>query len=137
MTAMAREQRLPQVRVLCRESASVPTARHFVVDVLKDWGLVSVLDDAALVVTELVTNAFEHTGTPNVRVVVRRVPSTAVRVIVIDKRPELWPALRSARPLGSDGRGLALVEAVTTAWGCTRLPWEKYVWADLKAAEGA
>ncbi|GGR61994.1 hypothetical protein GCM10010236_13960 [Streptomyces eurythermus] len=137
VTAMAWRQQLPQVRVLCRESASVPAARHFVVDVLKDWGLVSVLDDAALVVTELVTNAFGHTETPSVRVVVRRVPSDAIRIIVIDERPELWPALRSARPLGSGGRGLALVEAVTTAWGCTRLPREKYVWADLKVAKGA
>ncbi|WP_181796026.1 ATP-binding protein [Streptomyces sp. WELS2] len=104
---------------------------------LENWGLVGVLDDAALVVTELVTNAFGHTGTPSVRVVVRRVPSDAVRVVVIDKRPELWPALRSARPLDGGGRGLALVEAVTTAWGCTRSSREKYVWADLKVAKGA
>ncbi|MFF9002883.1 hypothetical protein [Streptomyces achromogenes] len=62
------------------------------VDVLKVWGLVSVLHDAALVMTELVTNAFAHTETPSVRGIVRRVPSDAVRVIVIDKGPDMWPA---------------------------------------------
>ncbi|MFD0393933.1 ATP-binding protein [Streptomyces nogalater] len=113
----------------------MPAARHFVVDVLKDWGTVSMLDDAALVVTELVNNALRHTRTPNVRVIVRRMPSDAIRLIVIDKHPELWPALQSAGPLNSGGRGLALVDAVTKAWGCTRLPWEKHVWADLEVPD--
>ncbi|WP_051754132.1 ATP-binding protein [Streptomyces achromogenes] len=128
---------LPQVRVLPRQTNAVPDARHFVADVLKDWGLLGVLDDAATVVTELVTNAVQHTQTPTVRVIVRRMPSDAVRVIVIDKHPDLWPALQSAGPLASGGRGLALVDAVTKSWGCTRLPWEKYVWADLEVAKDA
>ncbi|MFG2934067.1 ATP-binding protein [Streptomyces achromogenes] len=127
---------LPQIRVLCRELGSVSTARHFVVDVLKDWGLVSVLDDAALVVSELATNALGHTQTPTVKVVVRRMPS-AVRVIVTDKHPDVWPALQPAKPLDSSGRGLALVDAVTKSWGCTRLPREKYVWADLEVPTDA
>ncbi|GGR71279.1 MULTISPECIES: ATP-binding protein [Streptomyces] len=128
---------LPQVRVLPRQLCAAPDARHFVVDVLKDWGLVSVLDDAAMVVTELVTNAVQHTETPTVRIIVRRMPSSAVRVIVIDKHPDLWPALQPAKPLASGGRGLALVDAVTRAWGCTRLPREKYVWADLEVPTDA
>ncbi|MFE9906396.1 ATP-binding protein [Streptomyces achromogenes] len=130
-------RQLPQVRVLPRQTCAAPDARHFVVDVLKDWGLLGVLDDAATVVTELVTNAVQHTKTPTIRVIVRRMPSNVVRVIVIDKRPDAWPALQSAGPLECAGRGLALVDAVTRAWGCTRLPWEKYVWADLADLEVA
>ncbi|MCZ0207883.1 ATP-binding protein [Streptomyces sp. UMAF16] len=128
---------LPQVRVLPRQKCAAPDARHFVVDVLTDWGLLDVLDDAATVVTELVTNAVQHTKTPTIRVIVRRMPSSAVRVIVIDKRPDLWPALQASRPLDCGGRGLALVDAVTRAWGCTQLPWEKHVWADLEVAKDA
>ncbi|WP_181794056.1 ATP-binding protein [Streptomyces sp. WELS2] len=128
---------LSQVRVLTRQARSSPDARHFVVDVLNDWGLVGMQDDAALVVAELVSNALRHTGTPSVRVIVRRMPSDTVRLIVIDKHPELWPARQSAGPLESGGRGLALVDAVTRVWGCTRLPREKYVWADLEVSKDA
>ncbi|MEV5350401.1 ATP-binding protein [Streptomyces achromogenes] len=130
-------RQLPQVRVLPRQTCAAPDARHFVVDVLKGWGLLGVLDGAALVVTELVTNALGHTETPSVRVIVRRMPSEAVRVIVIDKHPDLWPVRRSAGPFDCGGRGLAVVDAVTKSWGCTRLPWEKYVWADLEVPEDA
>ncbi|GAA2225182.1 hypothetical protein GCM10010360_53280 [Streptomyces nogalater] len=101
--------------------------------VLTDWGLASVRDDAALVVTELVSNAIKHTETPFVQVIVRRVSPGAVRLIVIDKHPDLWPALRTAGPLDTAGRGLAVVDAVTKSWGCTRWPWEKRTWADLEA----
>ncbi|MFH9404877.1 ATP-binding protein, partial [Streptomyces sp. NPDC017638] len=109
---MAVERRhLPQVRVLPRQTSAAPDARHFVIDVLKDWGLLDVLADAALVVTELVTNAVQHTETPTVRVIVRRLPSDAVRVIVIDRHPEACPDIRTAGPLATAGRGLAVVDA--------------------------
>ncbi|MEV4335781.1 ATP-binding protein [Streptomyces sp. NPDC049590] len=133
---MERRQ-LSQIRVFPRQPCAVPDARHFVVDVLKGWGLLGVLNDAATVVTELVANAVQHTETPTVRIIVRRMPSTAVRVIVIDKHPDLWPALQPAKPLDIGGRGLALVDVVTKSWGCTRLPWEKYVWADLEVPADA
>ncbi|MFC5661069.1 ATP-binding protein [Streptomyces nogalater] len=129
--AVERSQ-LPQVRVLPRQTCSAPDARHFVADVLKGWGLLGVLDDAALVVTELVTNALRHTQTPTVQVIVRRLSPGAVRLIVIDKGPDLWPVLRTVGPPDSGGRGLALVDAVTRSWGCTRWPWEKRIWADLE-----
>lgn len=135
MIAVSRQ--FPQVRVLRGGTPSVPIARHFVIDVLTAWGMDSMLDDAALVVTELVTNAFRHTWTSSVRVVVRRMPSDAVRIIVIDKHPELWPALQPAGPLEGGGRGLALVDAVTRVWGCTRLPRAKYVWANLEVPKEA
>ncbi|MFC5655296.1 ATP-binding protein [Streptomyces nogalater] len=133
---MERRQ-LPQVRVVPRQTCAAPDARHFVVDVLKDWGLLGVLDDAATVVTELVTNAMRHTETPTIRIIVRRLPSDVVRLIVIDKSPDAWPALRTAGPFDTAGRGLAVVDAITKGWGCTRWPWEKYVWADLEVAKDA
>ncbi|MGW1643439.1 ATP-binding protein [Streptomyces eurythermus] len=123
---------MPRVRVLPRQTSASPEARHWVVGVLTEWGLTSVRDDAALVVTELVSNAIKHTETPTVQVILRRMSPGTVRLIVIDKRPDAWHALQSAGPLECGGRGLAVVDAVTKSWGCTRWPWEKRVWADLE-----
>ncbi|MEV5386111.1 ATP-binding protein [Streptomyces sp. NPDC052721] len=126
-----------QSRVLPRESESSSVARNFVADVLKDWGLASVQDDAALVVTELVNNAIRHTGTPRLRVTVCRMSPGKVRIGVIDRRPALVPDLRCAGPLDTSGRGLALVDALTRAWGYTRWPWAKCVWADIEAPDAS
>ncbi|MGW4518901.1 ATP-binding protein [Streptomyces sp. NPDC004393] len=122
--------------VLPRKLESSPAARHFVHGVLEDWGLGGLEDDATLVVTELVNNAIEHTRTPILRVTVRRVSPETVRVGVTD-RGCLLPSPRIARLLDTDGRGLALVEALTKAWGCTTWPWAKCVWADLDVPDAA
>jgi anti-sigma regulatory factor (Ser/Thr protein kinase) len=127
-----------QSRVLPRALASSPTARHFVRDVLREWGLDGVQQDAAVVVTELVNNAIRHTQTPSLRVTVCRVSAATVRVGVIDRSPRLVPErLRSVSPLGTSGRGLVLVDAVAQAWGYTRWPWAKLVWADLEVPDAS
>ena len=43
---------------------SVPAARHFVVDVLRSWGHGELAPDAALIVSELATNALRHADSP-------------------------------------------------------------------------
>src|SRR4051812_18641227 len=43
-------------------AASVPTARHVVVELLRSWEVPHDLDDAALLVTELVSNVIDHVG---------------------------------------------------------------------------
>ena len=40
--------------------ASVPAARHLLVDLLRAWGAPQDPDDAALLVTELVANVIDH-----------------------------------------------------------------------------
>ena len=46
------------------EPESVTAARHFAVSRLADWGMPELADDVGLVVSELVTNALRHSGTP-------------------------------------------------------------------------
>ena len=41
-------------------AASVPTARHLLLDILRAWDVSQDRDDAALLVTELVANAIDH-----------------------------------------------------------------------------
>ncbi|MDT0318347.1 ATP-binding protein [Streptomyces millisiae] len=111
-----------------RESAAV--ARRLT----RRWlGDVAVVDDAALVVTELVANAVTHTGSRYV----------VCRLAVCED--EVWLAVEDEggtsavpRPGVPDdeaecGRGLLLVEAVSVDWGVAPLePEGRVVWAALK-----
>ncbi|MFD8375302.1 ATP-binding protein [Streptomyces sp. NPDC059688] len=116
---------------LPRRADSVPVARHLVRHALADWKLPDLGDRAELVVTELVSNTVRHARASTIRVTVRRLARDTVRVAVIDMSrtmPVLIPFAEDA----VDGRGLAIVDAVSTRWGTDRLPWGKRIWADLK-----
>ena len=86
------------------------------------------LDDAALVVSELVTNALQAGGSA---VTVRlAVDGPRLRISVIDDAPGL-PRVVHAGPDDQRGRGLPIVAEVSRVWGVTPLPAGKQVWAEL------
>jgi serine phosphatase RsbU (regulator of sigma subunit) len=110
----------------------VPRAREFVTRALADRPP-SVVDDARLVVTELVTNAWLH-GVPPVIVRLRQADGH-VRVEVHDGGQSL-PVIPAHSTEAMTGRGLALVAAVSAAWGVEpRERGGKVVWADLAPGE--
>ncbi|MET0276569.1 MAG: ATP-binding protein, partial [Acidimicrobiia bacterium] len=86
------------------------------------------VDNAALVVTELVTNAVRHADTE--MLLVLDVASGHIDVRVQDESPEL-PRPRDLDPGALSGRGLALVEALSTAWGVEERAGTKVVWATI------
>jgi anti-sigma regulatory factor (Ser/Thr protein kinase) len=104
-------------------------ARHFVIDTLQAWGVESrLVDNAALVVTELTTNAMMHAGSGSkVRISARR---DAICIAVEDAAAAL-PIQRSPAALVSSGRGLAMVAALSQQWGADLLDDGKVVWAEL------
>lgn len=108
--------------------AAVGMARRFVASALLGWGLTDVLDDAAVVVSELATNAVQH-AVSAFRVVVARGEST-VRISVADTA-SLLPAAGGADATTPAGRGLLLVQRVARDWGWTSAGDGKSVWADL------
>ena len=113
--------------VLGGELADVPRARSRVAALLGDD---PVGDAAALVVTELVTNAVLHGRAP-VRVRAARTDDGAVRVEVEDAGADL-PVRPRRSTEAMTGRGLALVAALARAWGVESSPrGGKTVWADL------
>ena len=97
---------------------------------LFEWGLAKLLDDATLVVSELVSNAaklgqiFELTLTPNGR---------TLRIEVSDHsgdRPVMKTGMGNDR--AEDGRGLLVVNALADLWGFDAQPdGGKVVWAVL------
>jgi anti-sigma regulatory factor (Ser/Thr protein kinase) len=89
---------------------------------------VPIIDDATLVVSELITNALRagcHLATLELAVA-----AGALRVSVVDDAPG-EPHIVYARPQDINGRGLWLVAAIARDWGVTVLGQQKRVWAEL------
>jgi anti-sigma regulatory factor (Ser/Thr protein kinase) len=89
----------------------------------------AVLDDAVLMVSELVTNSVLHGGPPVVVAVDCTEDSLQVRVR--DGSSEL-PARRDAEETDESGRGLALVAEMSADWGVDPLEDGKHVWFVLR-----
>ena len=105
-------------------------ARHFVARVLKRSAhSTRLLDDAALVVSELATNAVIHGRSPfSVEI---RAQGDAVRLSIRDNSLKM-PSLREAAGLTTSGRGLRIVEMLSSKWGVDTVADGKTVWAELQ-----
>jgi anti-sigma regulatory factor (Ser/Thr protein kinase) len=88
-----------------------------------------VLEDAVLLVSELVTNSVRYGGPPVVVAV--DCEETALSVRVRDGSPVL-PEVESAPPSAERGRGLTLVDIVSADWGVERDADGKQVWFVLR-----
>lgn len=108
---------------------AVRAARQFVVETVTAWSEGAMADDAAIVSTELATNALRHTSS-SFRVVLEWEES-AVQVAVHDVSTAL-PVRRHPGINDEGGRGVALVESLSTEWGAELLPdGGKVVWSRL------
>ncbi|MEU8782683.1 ATP-binding protein [Streptomyces sp. NPDC048637] len=115
---------------LLRRPESVATARRLVRTALAAWGMEELADDAALVVSELVTNAVLHARSEVIRLVISRPGPATVRIGVVD-RSKAPPRHRRSEDDNGSGRGLVLVAGLAAAWGTDPLPWGKRVWSEL------
>lgn len=122
----------PQLsRVFLPVPEAVAAVRHFVTRILERWQEGGLASDAALVASELATNAVLHADSP-FRVSVDR--SIGVVCIAIQD-VHLGRAEQQQSVAGAvSGRGMAIVEAVARRWGCDALPGGKVVWAELSAS---
>ena len=108
--------------VLTAQSSAPRQARHWVMRAVATAGVGGASNQVIeLLAGELVSNAVKHgpAGEP-VRVAVR-VDGYVVRVAVTDQGGGT-PQVRHPEPTAPSGRGMALVEALSTAWGSARLP---------------
>ncbi|WP_103510416.1 ATP-binding protein [Streptomyces sp. SM13] len=128
----------------------VPEARHRVQEAMRAWGEPAErIEAAALIVTELVTNAVQHTSTRRIRCRLLR-SAGGVRICVWNRGRARIPAPASPGDstglpvagvpatgdealdrLSEDGRGLLLVEALAARWGTRAALAGRLVWADI------
>ncbi len=96
------------------------------------------VDDAVLVVSELVTNAVVHAGTDIELVCWTEEETGAIVVEVSDRHPSRAPRDGAPEPehgTAEYGRGLNLVARLAESWGVTYRTGAKTVWARLPAEE--
>ncbi len=103
---------------------AVPCARLHARLVLAEWGLSEQVDQVELVVSELLTNAIEASRSPEWVPPVRLwLFSDRSRIVVLvwGTNPRL-PVRIDANELAESGRGLQLVDALTTQWDAYATP---------------
>jgi anti-sigma regulatory factor (Ser/Thr protein kinase) len=87
-------------------------------------------ETAALLVSELVTNAVIH-GRTRATLVAER-PGNVLRVSVVDADPQMPDPGKETPEDAESGRGLRIVAAVADRWGVETLPeGGKAVWFEL------
>jgi len=105
---------------------------------LHEWQVESMEDCAALLASELVTNAVEASGgraggdrgeLPMIGLTIRLTAATLV-LEVWDASP-LRPVPQVAGVAGDRGRGLLLVDALADSWGHRAADEGKIVWCEL------
>lgn len=110
--------------------APLSTVRRWVVNVLAGTPA-DCLDDAVLLVNELVSNVFDHAAPPcQVRVHPIRARQI-IRVEVDDGETSRMPVMGTSRLGPSRGHGLILVDRLARQWGVVPRTLGKTVWAEI------
>ena len=90
---------------------------------------VSIVDDVLLLVSELVTNAVVHAGSP--AVVRLDADVERIKVEVSDRDGDRTPTKVNPEPFSSSGRGVLLVDRLAARWGVEPQCQGKVVWFEL------
>jgi anti-sigma regulatory factor (Ser/Thr protein kinase) len=120
----------PSQRTLSSSPAAAREAREFMDSAICTAHASAVLDDARLLVTELVANSIRH-GSPPITLRVECDASAGMKVSVSDANPEK-PMARPATPEDESGRGVHIVDLLSDAWGVSPTGNGKAVWFRLK-----
>ncbi|MFF4581429.1 ATP-binding protein [Streptomyces sp. NPDC001389] len=132
-------------RMVAPSRADTPRiARDWVASVMRSAGHGELEERARLCASEVVTNAYRHTDTPEIGVEVA-FTGDRVTVYVSDCAPERWPQGGGGGfgGLATCGRGLGLVAAYADDWAavaqgeCVKAVWFSLVVGGQRIATGA
>lgn len=131
----------PAWRVLDADPHHTGTVRHLIQSAItrhdccitRQLGGAVDPDDAAIVISELFTNALMH-GPAGGRVLVGYcLWREGARLVVCDGGGPGTPQLLDTETQAEGGRGLRIVNALTARWGFFSLPGARVVWCDFGA----
>lgn len=132
-----------QFAVTARPEA-VREARDALRKTLADWGFGAVADELVLCLSEALTNAITHAAHGDTVTVCAWHKGALVHVEVVDcdqrpPRPKVPAEVALSDPppadhqLEENGRGLYLIDALSSRWGVERKPSGKRVWFEKDA----
>jgi signal transduction histidine kinase len=113
---------------IARDDRAPLTARR-ALDRMADGADPALVEDARLLVTELVSNAVRHGAGDVVRLVVDRPDDRRLRCEVIDEGSGFLPVARMGASDEAGGWGLHLVETLAESWGVRE--GSTHVWFEL------
>jgi anti-sigma regulatory factor (Ser/Thr protein kinase) len=115
--------------VLLPAGDSCSAARRTVTDVLTEIDRGDLVDDAAIIVSELVTNAVLHAGSQVHLSVFPHDGGVRIEVADVSSHLPRWSPVEDG---ATSGRGLILVNQLSSRWGAERTAdGGKLVWAEL------
>ncbi|MGH9182710.1 MAG: ATP-binding protein [Acidimicrobiales bacterium] len=122
---------LSRARAFSASLTTAAAAREFLHGTLRSWGCEHLEEVAVMLANEVVSNAVLHARS-EVGLSVR-LANHVLRVEVSDRDPSL-PRLRPpVAEVGTGGRGLLLVDALSSRWGSRPHGEGKVVWFELEA----
>ncbi|MET8979199.1 ATP-binding protein [Streptomyces sp. NPDC004539] len=122
-----------------RHRRAASQARFFFREQATAWKLPDdVVDNAVLLLSELMTNAYRHAKVPGREVHAHAVLHDDVLRVAVEDADNTLPTPRDAGPLDESGRGLALVAAIADKWGAEPRPYGigKAVWFEMRMPTG-
>ena len=120
-------------RTLPADAASVAVARAFIRETLAEWGADGASETAAILVSEVATNAVLHARTA-FTVEVSRIDGI-IRICVVDGSPA-QAKIRGYGLEATTGRGLRLVASMASRWGMEQQDDGKRIWFEISVDSG-
>jgi DNA-binding response OmpR family regulator len=113
-------------------SRAVGESRRFLAEQCRRWQCEDLVDDAAVVISELVSNAIRHANSSSeLRM---RYGAGVLRIELVDSSPTV-PQPRNPHIAEPGGRGLLLVAALSHAWGVDPHAEGKVVWVEFSTTQ--
>lgn len=111
--------------------ASVPASRHLVLELLRVWAAPHDRQDAALLVTELVSNVVDHVGGEANLTLELELSDQWLRIAVVDGS-SIRPVVRELSMERPRGRGMRMIQEISDRWGADDHLGGKRVWFELR-----
>jgi anti-sigma regulatory factor (Ser/Thr protein kinase) len=112
-------------------AVSVPTSRHLVLELLRVWDAPHDREDAALLVTELVSNVVDHVGGEANLTLELQLSDRWLHIGVVDGS-SIRPVVRELSMDRPRGRGVRMIQEIADRWGADDHLDGKRVWFELR-----